>query len=109
MITVKRIKAAFPDLPMSFYEILVDRLKEKGFSDQRFAQAANQVIDNCMYPRPTVGEFISFDRRVELLNYVQMLKKLDEAGPIIWEIYKSISIDGNKFWVHKKDFELMNL
>jgi len=57
------IKKAFPSLPLSFYDIFIERLKANGFTDDRFKEAVNHVIDTCKYPTPTIGNFISFKKR----------------------------------------------
>ena len=58
--TVK-IKNAFPTLPVEFYDILCERLKANGFTDERLTNAVNGVIDTCKYPTPTVAHFMSYD------------------------------------------------
>lgn len=58
--TVK-IKNAFPTLPVEFYDILFERLRAKGFSDEKLDDAVNRVIDTCKYPTPTVAHFMSYD------------------------------------------------
>lgn len=60
MESIKKIKLAFPDLPAGFYDVLSERIKSKGFSDERLNDAVNHVIDTCKYPKPTVANFISF-------------------------------------------------
>lgn len=62
---VKRIKLAFPDLPLGFYDILTLRLKEKNFTDMQFEDSINYVIDNCEYPKPTIAQFLKYVRKTK--------------------------------------------
>lgn len=100
---------AFPSLPSEFYDILSNRIIDKRIGDKRLIDAVNHVIDNCIYPTPTIANFITFDKRVKLFAYEQMVKKAEEFGGMIWESYKAVEIPGSdkKVWVHVKDLELM--
>ena len=57
-----KIKNAFPNLPVEFYDVLCERLKEKGFDDERIIKTVNGVIDTCKYPTPTIAHFITYDK-----------------------------------------------
>jgi len=91
---VKRIKMAFPSLPPSFYEILSERIKELGFSDERFADAINYVIDTCTYPTPTVANFISFDKGARLYTHYELVKMMEDYCGNVWDDFKPVHIDG---------------
>jgi hypothetical protein len=88
------IKKGFPSLPGGFYDLLCDRVKENGFSDERLRAAVANVIDTCIYPTPTIAQFISFDRKIKLNTYEDMLKKMNEYGPEIWNSYKQVMLSG---------------
>ena len=72
------IAKSFPQLPAVFYEVLNRRLAEKGFTDQRLKDAVNHVIDTCQYPVPTVANFISYDKEVQIFTHNDLLKQLNE-------------------------------
>lgn len=55
-----KIKEAFPTLPIEFYNILCERLKEKKFTVVQITEAVNGVIDTCKYPTPTIAHFIGY-------------------------------------------------
>ncbi len=99
---VSAIQKSFPSLPIEFYEVLKDRIKASGFSDDRFIDAVNHVIDNCVYPQPTVAQFVSFDKKIKLNTYEEMIKKTNEIGPEIWKSYKQVMLPGRvkPVWVH---------
>lgn len=99
------IKDAFPDLPSDFYSILIDRIREKGFSDLRFKKAVEYVIDHCEYPRPTIANFVSYDKTIGLMNYDDVLKKVNDLGSVVWKLIHKIEIDDQVFWIRKADMK----
>ena len=111
---IKKIKAAFPNLPPDFYDILSDRIKENGFSDMRFVNAINHVIDTCKYPTPTIADFIGYDKQIKLYSYDEMLVKINFAGNSVsfqWDNYKPVKfMDREKLvWVHNDDISKYKL
>lgn len=102
---VKSIKLAFPELTPGFYEILIKRIRANGFSNKRFERSVQHVIDNCLYPRPTIAEFLKYDRSVEIFSYDKVLQILNDTGPTIWKLLEKIEIDGNHFWIYKQDLK----
>jgi hypothetical protein len=63
---IDRIKIAYPSLEKGFFEILIDRLKANDFTDYLFFKAANNVIDTCQYPAPTIADFIKYHKKEEI-------------------------------------------
>ena len=111
--SIKKIMGAFPELPNEFYDILSERIVDAGFSDERLIDGINNVIDTCMYPRPTIAQFISWDKKVPMFTYDQMLKKSDEAGIGIkfWDYYKSFMLKEKavRVWIHVNDVKQYNI
>jgi len=103
---IVKIKKAFPSLPMDFYEVFDERINDNHFTDNRLKDAINSVIDNCIYPVPTIANFISFDKRIKVFNYDEMLKKCNENGDT-WDNYKAVLLPGNvkRVWIHINDIE----
>lgn len=62
--SVDKIKKAFPTLPVGFYDVFCDRLKHYQFTDDRLLKSVNYVIDNCLYPTPTIANFIIADKEI---------------------------------------------
>ena len=98
-----KLKNTFPALPTGFYDVLNDRIKEKGFSDQRLMDAINHVIDTCVYPTPTIANIISFDKRIKLYTYDEVLKLLDTGAS--FDDFKVIERNGKKYRVKLADCE----
>lgn len=107
----KNIMKAFPQLREGFYDILSQRLFENNFTDQRFTDAVNHVIDTCIYPTPTVANFLSYDRRINLYTYEQVLEMVNLHGESIFKIYRPVKIEGysRPFHARIEDIEKYNL
>lgn len=102
-----KIRQAFSSLPPEFYGILLEMAKEERFTDERFRDAVHHVIKTCIYPTPTIAQFISFDRRFKVYTYEEMIDKF----LMNWDNYKSIQFPDRvkKVWVHIDDIKKYNL
>lgn len=103
-----KIVKAFPSVSNSFIDLLIERIKDKGFSDRRLNDAVNFVIDNCQYPNPTLANFLSFDKRIKILDYDELCSAVVKQETK-FDNYTPIKINGKSFFVRKKDKELYNL
>ena len=105
------IKKAFPLLPEGFYDVFTDRIKENGFNDDRLKDAVNNVIDNCIYPTPTIAQFISFDKRVKLFKYPEIIEMVEAGDPNAFDRYKRIEMEGlpEAVWIHVNDIAKYNI
>jgi len=108
---VARIKNAFPALPNGFYDVFTDMIKDYGFCDSRLTDAVRNVIATCVYPTPTIANFISWDRTFKVFTYEEMLKKSSEFGNEIWTSYRAVQFKNRakKVWVHIDDAKMYNL
>ena len=100
---VKRLKSAFPNAEPGFFDLVMERAKETGFTNTRLVDAVNNVIDNFRYPQPMVSDVISFDRRVKLHSYLDMTEKVNRGGASVWDNFEVRDFDGTKFWIEKSD------
>jgi hypothetical protein len=107
--SIKTIKKAFPALPLSFYDVLTDRLRAAGFSDQRLFDAVSYVIDSCIYPMPTIAQFISFDKKIKIYTYHQYCQLINEGDN--GDNYKAIKFKDNivLVWIHINDIKKYNI
>lgn len=96
------IKKAFPSLPLGFYDVFMDMVRDNSFTDSRLNDAVKYVICNCQYPQPTIASFIAFDKKVKSYTYSQYCK-LCESGD--GGSYLPVSIKGNvkPVWIHVND------
>ena len=108
-----KAKSAFPALPNNFFLTLTDRIIANGFSDKRLIDAVNHVIDNHVYPEPSIAEFISFDRKIKLYSHQDILKLVEEFGAVVWGDYESkkLSISGGMktVWISKLELKKYNI
>ncbi len=108
--SVATIKKAFPQLPLSFYDVFMDMImdKENNFTDTRLVDAVKHVICTCQYPQPTIANFISFDRRIKVYTYSEYCKLADEGDG---KNYQPVALTGNikPVWVHINDINQYNL
>lgn len=97
----RRLKSAFPNAEPGFFDLVIERVKEKGFTDERLKDAVNHIIDNFRYPQPMVSDVISFDKRVKLHSYSDMMVNVDKGHR--FEDYEVRDFDGKKFWIEKSE------
>ena len=97
---VKKLKAAFPEISADYLAVLIDRLIDNQFTQERVRDAINQVIDTSSYQRPSIANIVSFDRNVKIHTYEEVLAKCCPAYPA-FEYFTMILIDGRKKWIEK--------
>ena len=99
-----KILAAFEKTDAMFTDLLTESLKRNGFTDERFTDAVNYVIDNCRYPKPSIADFVSYDKSVKVYTY----QEICNHGTSMYQAVR-ISPDQTKpVWVLKTDFETNN-
>lgn len=103
-----KIEIAFPSLPTEFHKLFQQRIKDKGFTDKRLTDAVNNVIDTCVYPQPTIANFLNYDKNVEIYTYYQMVEMNNETrNP--FQYFTKIDIGIEKpMYVRNEIFEKYN-
>jgi hypothetical protein len=99
----KRLSSSFPNLPASFYDVLMDRLKENHFNDERLKAAVDNLIDTCIYPVPTIANVISFDKTVKVYTYNQICDFVMNGDKM--SNYRRIKSQFLKLWARIDDIE----
>jgi len=69
-------------------------LKED-FGDNRLLDAVDYVVKNCIYPRPTIANFLSYDNRIKLYSYND-IRDMCQPGYSAFDYYELIE-DLNKY------------
>lgn len=106
---VKRIKMAFPSLPAGFYDVLMERVKAKNFTDQRLIDAISHLIDTCRYPLPVIADIVSWDRQVRLYTYREVASMAYPEGNIFDE-FKAVEVPGGaRRYASVEDIRTYNL
>ena len=108
--SVAKIKSAFPMLPPGFYDAFASRIIDNQFCDERLRDAVNFVIDNCIYPTPTIANFISFDRTVKFKTHDEMCKEA-MTYPQVWQQWLPVRFPNmpKTVWVFANDIERYKL
>jgi hypothetical protein len=99
----KKIKDVFPALTQNFFDVFIDRVKEKNFTDQRLIDAINHVIDTCQYPTPAMANFLSYDQKKRLYTYNEVCEIVSKGDN--WNYFKMIEINNLKWWI-KNDINI---
>lgn len=107
---VAKLKKAFPQLSENFYDVLLERFKEHKFSDERVEASINHVIDTCIYPQPTLAQFIEYDKNVKIYNYHDMIKIQNETG-MAFKMHTKIRLPNvsRPMWARNEDVEKYQL
>lgn len=98
LIQVDKLRKAFPNLDVGFFDIMADRIKECKFTDKRFNDSVNRVIDTCKYTKPSISELVRFDKTIKLIPYEQMCKIALEWGRKVWDRHDKIKVNGVVYW-----------
>jgi hypothetical protein len=77
----EKILVAFPKLEKQMINLLRERFKANGFTDQRMNDAINFVIDNYsgFDKLPAIGDFVKFDKKVKTYSYNELREKHKDA------------------------------
>lgn len=107
---IKKLRRAFPQLQVDFTDILLERAKEKKWTDRRLTDAVNNLIDTCQYPQPTLANVLSYDKRIKTYSYTDMCDMAYNYGSSVWQTYKRLSDDiAPGRWAHVSDVMKYNL
>lgn len=88
-----KLKKSFPALTKEFFDMFSDRIKDNKFTDKRLNDSINHVIDNCIYPAPSIAQFISYDKRIKLYTYHDMVRMNDQTQ-VAFKSYRPCKIHG---------------
>jgi hypothetical protein len=105
---VLKVCASFPSLPAEFFDILSERVAANKFNDARLKAAVANLLDNFTYNTPKIADIISFDRKVKLFSYNEMLVHCHNTGNA-YSDYTMIKRNGKKYWIRKSEKDQYNL
>ena len=101
-----KILAAFDKTDSMFVDLLTESLKRNGFTDQRFTDAVNYVIDHCRYPKPSIADFVSYDKNVKVYTWQDMVNNSFDFSKFV---KIRISAEQSKpLYIRQEDFETNN-
>jgi len=110
---IKTIANAFPELPKGWYDVLKDMMKDEGFDNERFSAAVKNLVKNCIYPKPTIANMLSYDKTVKIFNYIELLEHTENYSPQTREeylnSYDKVDFYGVLKYAKKEDVVRFNL
>ena len=92
---IKIISVSF-DLKNEYLILLSNKFIENKFTKQRLIDAVNHVIKTCIYPKPTLAQFLKFDEQMKLYNYRQYGEMVNQGVGM-----ESIVIEDKRYWIEK--------
>lgn len=103
------LKTAFPKLPNGYWQLILNRMGDKGFTDRKLIDATKHLIDTCPYPEPAPANFLDFDKKIEMISEFEMNEKATREGKDIRRFYDNIEIEGRSYWTPKGNAGRYNL
>jgi hypothetical protein len=104
---VEKIQASFPALSGTFFNLLTERIVVNKFNDERLKAAVGYLLDNFKYPTPSIADIISFDKKIKLFSYTDVLESLDKGK--VWTDYIKVTRGSKMFYIKKTDQEQFNI
>lgn len=101
-VAMTRLKAAFPKMDGTFFNLLAERLIDNCFSSKRLKDAINDTIDNFRYKELAVADIIKFDRRLKLYTYNDVCRMVSK-GECDFSDFEKREINGEFYRVKKTD------
>ncbi len=103
-----KIAVSFPSLDKLFFTILAERLIKNNFTIDRLQAATGYLIDNFHYKQPTIADIISFDKKVKLYSYNEVLVLIDQNKARFEDFHKHW-VGDVLYRVKKSEAETFNL
>lgn len=70
---INKLKYAFPDISPQYIVLLTERILDNKFTKKRLEDAVNYCIDNFNYKVPNISNIISYDKKVKIYTYSEIL------------------------------------
>lgn len=103
-----KIAVSFPSLDKLFFTILAERLIKNNFTIDRLKDAIAYLIDNFHYPKPSIADIISFDKKVKLYSYNEVTVLIDQNKARFEDFYNHW-VGDVLYRVKKSEAETLNL
>lgn len=101
---VNKLLIAFPDMTKEFQGLLIERIKDNNFNNDRLFAAVNNVIDKFPYKKLNIADIINYDVKVKFYYYEEILGKVAD-GEDSFDNYVVIDAGiGKPVRVRKEDF-----
>lgn len=94
---VKTLQGCFPDTNPVVFEVIVERFKERMWSDERIKDAVNKLTETHPYRSINPANILSFDLRRKVYDYTEMCNYVNKNGGTTSQFTK-IEVNGRIFW-----------
>lgn len=99
---MRKLQSAFPKQSKEFFNVLAERLIANGFTDERLADAVNNVIDTFQYKELNISDIVKFDKKIRLYTYSEACRLVTEKGYEFGRDLHRTTIDDKVYWVMEK-------
>ena len=99
---MRKLQSAFPKQSKEFFNVLAERLIANGFTDERLADAVNNVIDTFQYKELNISDIVKFDKKIRLYTYSEACRLVTEKGYEFGRDLHRRTIDDKVYWVMEK-------
>lgn len=100
--SMRKLQSAFPKQSKEFFNVLAERLIANGFTDERLADAVNNLIDNFQYKELNISDIVRFDKRMRLYSYKEACRLVTEEGYEFGKDLQRVDMDDKVYWIMKK-------
>ena len=103
------LHVAFPKLSSDWFKVLFIQVAKQGFTNERFLAAVNDLISTCEYPEPTFARFLSFDKKIELLDHPGYCEKCNQGLGQFYRLVRKGTSTVQALWAKIEDVEKYGL
>lgn len=99
-----RITSVFPEVGSNaaFMNELSKAVARKRMTAKQLEDAIDNLVDNCKYPRFSISEVVSYDKKVRLYSHAECCEICSHG--VSWnDTFDTVKVDGKVFWVKKVD------
>lgn len=112
LVAINKLMVAFPKMANYFWELLSQRIAERGMTASELDYAVNEVIDNFNYQNLTIADILKQgkEKRFKLRTYEAMLSECNRNGTTTNDycVVRVRNMD-KPLWVSKADKVLYNI
>ena len=100
---MRKLQSAFPKQNKEFFNVLAERLIANGFTDERLADAVNNVIDNFQYKELNIADIVSFDKKIKLYTYSEACSMVTKDGYEFGKDLVRTEMENGVYWIIKNN------
>lgn len=97
-----RLTSVFPESGSNtaFMLELSRAVARKKMTAKQLEDAVDHLVDNCRYPRFSIADIVSYDRKVRLYSHAECCEMCSHG--VSWD-FDTVKVEGKTFWVKKSD------